>query len=518
MGADARDRLMQGIDTLANAVKSTLGPRGRVMMIDKGARLPYVTKDGVTVSEAVVRAGSDDPVAQMGMNFVHEVASSTNLQAGDGTTTATVLAQAIARNGMKHMSDGANPVLLERGISLAVECVSRMLKDMAIVAGTREEIEHVATISANGDKSIGAIVAEAVDSVGLDGVITVDPGSGAATTLEITRGTSWGQGFLDPVFINHKATATVNMEEPLIVLCAHTVTNQNWVIPALQIANDKRRPLLIICEGMEGNAMNLVATNAAKGMVVCVVKAPAERVHLRTSLEDIAAVTGATIMDDHIGTSMEIITFEQMGTAEKAVVSAWNTALLGGGGDQALVDDRITNLKSQSVGDSEMAAAMLRGRIAMLSGCAASIKVGSATGVGSRELRDRVIDSVSAALAAKRQGILPGGGIALLRISMRFPDCQDHSKDVRNGWESVKAAMKEPFRCILSNAGHDPSEILASMPQGDTMGFDADRNKYGDMMEAGIVDPLLVTLTALVNAASVAGLILLTEGAILQGK
>lgn len=498
---------------MADAVKVTLGPRGRVVMIARDGNVPQITKDGVTVSKNVKR-WHDDPVALMGMQVVHEVASASNIAVGDGTTTATVLAQAIAREGFRHMDGGANPVLLNQGIAKAVGWVVAALRKMARLASTREEIQGVATIAANGDARLGSLVTDAVEAVGVDGIITVDFGTGGETRLELVSGTMWHRGFMSANFVNDQASGMVIMDNPLIVLCGHVVANQKWMERPLQIAHEHGRPLLIVCDGIEDKALNLAVTNANKGMVVCVVKAPADRTELMTSLKDLSFVTGAEIMSDELGTSMEAITIDQMGSSDKAMVSQWQTMVIGGHGDQKLLDDRISNLKEQEASAGEQGSSVIRHRIAMLSGGVATIKVGGATDAERSEVKDRAIDSVSAAIAAKRDGILPGGGIALHRLSIEMPGCPDPRKDVGLGWESVRNAISEPFTCILRNAGFDPADVAASLPDGNDIGFDADRGEYTDMFKSGIIDPFMVTRTAIGGAASVAGLLLLTEAAI----
>ncbi|MCX7738999.1 MAG: chaperonin GroEL [Hydrogenothermaceae bacterium] len=511
-GDEARSKLKAGVDKLANAVKVTLGPRGREVILEKKWGSPAVTKDGVSVAKEIELS---DPYENMGAQLVKEVASKTADVAGDGTTTATVLAQAIYEEGLKAIAAGANPVYVKRGIDEAVKIVIEELKKISKPVSGRKEIEQVATISANNDPEIGKIIADAMEKVGKDGVITVEESKSADTILDVTEGMQFDRGYLSPYFVTNAEKMEAVLENPYILIYEKKINNIRELLPVLEKVVQTNRPLLIIAEDVEGEALATLVVNHIKGVLkVCAVKAPGFGERRKAMLQDIAILTGGTAVTEDLGIKLESVDLDMLGKADKVVVDKDNTTIIGGKGSQEDIKARIEQIKKQiETTTSEYDKEKLQERLAKLAGGVAIIKVGAATEAELKEKKDRVDDAVHATKAAVEEGIVPGGGIALYRASRALCNINEENSDKAWGIKIVKNACKMPIKQIAYNAGFEGSVVIEKIKEVDNpnYGFNAATGEYADMVEAGIIDPTKVVRTALQNAASVAGTMLTAE-------
>jgi len=519
-GEDARARLKAGVDKLANAVKVTLGPRGREVIIEKKWGTPLVTKDGVTVAKEIELK---DPYENMGAQLVKEVASKTADVAGDGTTTATVLAQAIFTEGLKAIASGANPMDIKRGIDKAVERVVEEIKKQSIQVSGRKEIEQVATISANNDPEIGKIIADAMEAVGKDGVITVEESKSAQTTLETVQGMQFDRGYLSPYFVTNPDKMEAVLEDPYILIYEKKISNVKDLLPVLEQVVRAGRPILIIAEDVEAEALATLVVNHIKGVIrACAVKAPGFGQRRKDYLQDIAILTGGTAITEELGIKLESVTLDMLGRADKVIVDKDNTTIVGGKGSKENINARIEQIKKQIVETtSDYDREKLQERLAKLSGGVAIIRVGAATEAELKEKKARVEDAVHATKAAVEEGIVPGGGVALVRASEALEDLKVDNPDQQIGVDIVKKACRTPLRQIATNAGFEGYVILEKVIQlgkekGKNWGFDAGAGEYKDMVEAGIIDPTKVVRTAIQNAASVAGTMLTAEALVAE--
>jgi chaperonin GroEL len=509
--SSARDRMLRGVNVLADAVKVTLGPKGRNVVIEKSFGAPHVTKDGVTVAREIEL---EDKFENMGAQMVKEVTSQTNDIAGDGTTTATVLAAAIVREGVKAVAAGMNPMDLKRGIDKAVIAAVEELKKISKPCTNNKEIAQVATISANSDASIGNIIAEAMAKVGKDGVITVEEGSGFDHELDVVEGMQFDRGYLSPYFVNNQKNMSAELEDPFVLLHDKKISNIRELLPALEGAAKAGKPLLIIAEDIEGEALATLVINVMRGIVkVAAVKAPGFGDRRKAMLQDIAILTGGTVISDEVGLSMEKITLEDLGRAKRITVSKENTTIIGGMGAKADIEGRVTQIRTQmETTTSDYDKEKLQERIAKLAGGVAVIKVGAATEVEMKEKKDRVDDALHATRAAVEEGVVPGGGVALIRALEAIRGMTGANTDQNIGITIAMRAMEEPLRQIVFNCGEEPSVIVNQVRSGTgNFGYDASNDTFGDMIEMGILDPTKVTRSALQNAASVAGLMITTE-------
>ena len=510
-GDDARVRMVRGINTLANAVKVTLGPKGRNVVLERSFGGPLVTKDGVTVAKEI---DLKDKFENMGAQMVREVASKTNDNAGDGTTTATVLAQAIVDEGMKYVAAGMNPMDLKRGIDKAVAAAIAELKTISKPTTTNKEIAQVGAISANSDTEIGDIIAEAMDKVGKEGVITVEDGKSLKNELEVVEGMQFDRGYLSPYFINQPEKQTAVLENPLVLLHDKKISNIRELLPILEQVAKSARPLLIIAEDIDGEALATLVVNSIRGILkVCAVKAPGFGDRRTAMLEDIAILTGGTVISSTVGLSLEKATLEQLGSAKKIEVSKENTTIIDGAGSAEAIENRVKNIRTQiEAATSDYDREKLQERVAKLAGGVALIKVGAATEVEMKEKKARVEDALHATRAAVEEGIVPGGGVALIRAKLAIKDLKGANDEQNAGIKIVLRAMEEPMRQIVANCGDEPSVVVNKVASGEgNFGFNAQTGEYGDMVAMGVLDPTKVTRTALQNAASVAGLILTTD-------
>ena len=509
--SSARAEIAKGLNMLANAVKVTLGPRGRNVVIEKSWGSPTVTKDGVTVAKEVE---IENKFQNMGAQMVKEVASKTSDVAGDGTTTATVLAQAIYNEGAKLVAAGLNPMDLKRGIDLAVEAVVAELRALARPCATPKEIEQVATISANSDPAIGAIVANAMAKVGKEGVITVEDGSGLVSELEVVEGMQFDRGYLSPYFINAPEKQQVALEDAYVLIHDRKIARLDELLPVLELIAKKGKPLVIVAEDVESEALATLVVNALRGVLkTCAVKAPGFGDRRKAMLEDLAILTGARVIAEEAGLKLENVKPSDLGHARRVEIDKDSTTLIGGGGDAQRIAARVADLREQlNASTSDYDREKLQERIAKLAGGVAVVKVGAATEMEMKERKSRVEDAVHATRAAVEEGVLPGGGVALLR-ARRVLDALHVANTVQEcGVKIVSRALEEPMRQIAANAGEEPSVVVDRVRRGeDTFGFNALTGEYGDMVAMGILDPCKVTRTALQNAASVAGLILTTD-------
>ena len=519
-GEDARARLKAGVDKLANAVKVTLGPRGREVIIEKKWGTPLVTKDGVTDAKEIELK---DPYENMGAQLVKEVASKTADVAGDGTTTATVLAQAIFTEGLKAIASGANPMDIKRGIDKAVERVVEEIKKQSIQVSGRKEIEQVATISANNDPEIGKIIADAMEAVGKDGVITVEESKSAQTTLETVQGMQFDRGYLSPYFVTNPDKMEAVLEDPYILIYEKKISNVKDLLPVLEQVVRAGRPILIIAEDVEAEALATLVVNHIKGVIrACAVKAPGFGQRRKDYLQDIAILTGGTAITEELGIKLESVTLDMLGRADKVIVDKDNTTIVGGKGSKENINARIEQIKKQIVETtSDYDREKLQERLAKLSGGVAIIRVGAATEAELKEKKARVEDAVHATKAAVEEGIVPGGGVALVRASEALEDLKVDNPDQQIGVDIVKKACRTPLRQIATNAGFEGYVILEKVIQlgkekGKNWGFDAGAGEYKDMVEAGIIDPTKVVRTAIQNAASVAGTMLTAEALVAE--
>ncbi len=510
-GDDARVKMFRGVNILANAVKATLGPKGRNAVLEKSFGAPTITKDGVSVAKEIELK---DKFENMGAQLVKEVASNVSDEAGDGTTTATVLAQAIIREGLKAVSSGRNPMDIKRGIDKAVAAATEELKKLSKPCKDNKAIAQVGTISANSDESIGKTIAEAMDKVGKEGVITVEEGSGLQNELEVVEGMQFDRGYLSPYFINNQQTQVVDLEKPLILLTEKKISNIREMLPLLEGVAKSGRPLLIIGEDVEGEALATLVVNNIRGILkVAAVKAPGFGDRRKAMLQDIAILTGGTVISEEIGLSLEKATVSDLGTAKKVVIEKENTTIIDGAGKASEIKGRIESIRQQvEEATSDYDKEKLQERVAKLSGGVAVIKVGAATEVEMKEKKARVEDALHATRAAVEEGVVPGGGTALIRALKGLKDLEGANEDQTVGIRLLARAIEEPLRQIVENAGEDAAVVLNNVKAGKgAYGYNAATGQYGDMLEAGILDPTKVTRLALQNASSVAGLLLTTE-------
>ena len=510
-GDDARSRMVRGINTLANAVKVTLGPKGRNVVLERSFGGPLITKDGVTVAKEIELK---DKFENMGAQMVREVASKTNDNAGDGTTTATVLAQAIVTEGMKYVAAGMNPMDLKRGIDKAVEAAVAELKKISKPVTTNKEVAQVGTISANSDKEIGDIIAEAMDKVGKEGVITIEDGKSLHNELEIVEGMQFDRGFLSPYFINTPERQAAILDKPFILLHDKKISNIRELLPVLELVAKANRPLLIIAEDVDGEALATLVVNSLRGILkVVAVKAPGFGDRRKAMLEDIAVLTGGTVISSDLGLTLDKTTLEQLGSAKRVEVTKENTTIIDGAGDKAAIENRVASIRQQiEATTSDYDREKLQERVAKLAGGVALVKVGAATEVEMKEKKTRVEDALHATRAAVEEGVVVGGGTALIRTKQAIANLTGDNDEQNAGIKIVLRAMEEPMRQIVANAGDEPSVIVnkVSAEKGN-FGYNAQTGVYGDMIEMGVLDPAKVTRTALQNAASVSGLILTTD-------
>ena len=514
---DARDRMLRGVDTLADAVKVTLGPKGRNVVIDKSFGAPRITKDGVTVAKEIELK---DKFENMGAQLIREVASKTNDLAGDGTTTATVLAQAIVREGAKAVAAGMNPMDLKRGIDLAVGAVVDDLKAHARRISANSEIAQVATISANGDTEVGQILAEAMEKVGNEGVITVEEAKSLATELEVVEGMQFDRGYLSPYFITNPEKLRVELEDPYILIHEKKLSNLQALVPLLEKVIQSGRPLLIIAEDVEGDALATLVVNKLRGgLQVAAVKAPGFGDRRKAMLEDIAVLTGGNVVSEDLGIKLENVTVNMLGRAKKVVIDKDDTTIIDGAGQKSDIDGRAAQIRQQiETTTSDYDREKLQERLAKLAGGVAVIRVGGATEVEVKEKKDRVDDALHATRAAVEEGILPGGGIPLLRAVKALESLSAANDDQKAGIEIVRRALKAPARQIVDNAGEDGAYVVGKLGEGSdyNWGFNAATGEYEDLVRAGVIDPAKVVRTALQDAAPVSGLLITTEALIAE--
>ncbi len=517
-GTDARSGLKRGVDQLANAVKVTLGPKGRNVVIDKKFGSPTITKDGVTVAKEIELS---DPTENMGAQMVREVASKTSDVAGDGTTTATVLAQAIYREGLKNVTAGANPMDLKRGIDLAVEKVVEYLKSISKEIGGKAEIAQIGSISANNDKAIGELISDAMEKVGKDGVITVEEAKGTDTSLDIVEGMQFDRGYLSPYFVTDSETMEALLDDPQILIHDKKISSMKDLLPILEKVAQAGRPLLIISEDLEGEALATLVVNKLRGTLkVAAVKAPGFGDRRKAMLEDIAVLTGGTVISEERGYKLENATVEFLGTAKKVVIDKDNTIIVEGAGSSDDIKKRVNEIRAQIENTtSDYDKEKLQERLAKLSGGVAVLKIGAATEISMKEKKARVEDALHATRAAVEEGIVAGGGVALVRASSVLIKLKGENADQNTGIRIVEKAMEEPLKQIVNNAGLEGSVVLNKVKEGkDDFGFDAAKDEYVNMIAAGIIDPTKVTRTALENAASVASLLITTEAVVYEKK
>ena len=509
---EARDALKKGVDALANAVKVTLGPQGRNVVIDKKFGGPTITKDGVTVAKEIELK---DTIENMGAQMVKEVASKTADLAGDGTTTATVLAQAIITNGLKNVAAGANPMDLKRGIDKAVKVVVQELRSQSQEVGDSiEKIQQVGAISANNDNTIGSLIAQAMDKVKKEGVITVEEAKGTDTYVEVVEGMQFDRGYLSPYFVTNADKMLVDLESPLILLFDKKISNMKDLLPILEPAAQSGKPLLIIAEDVDGEALATLVVNKMRGALkIAAVKAPGFGDRRKAMLEDIATLTGATLISEERGFKLENATLEMLGTAEKITIDKDNTTIVNGAGDKESITARVNQIKAQiETTTSDYDREKLQERLAKLAGGVAVLYVGAASEIEMKEKKDRVDDALHATRAAVEEGIIPGGGVALVRASIVVSKLEGENEDENTGIQIITRAIEEPLRQIVANAGNEGSVVVAKVKEGkDDFGYNAKKEIYENMFEAGIIDPTKVTRVALENAASVAGMFLTTE-------
>jgi chaperonin GroEL len=513
---DARQRMLAGVNILADAVKQTLGPKGRNVVLEKSFGAPVVTKDGVSVAKEIELK---DKFENMGAQMVKEVASKTSDVAGDGTTTATVLAQAIVREGLKSVAAGANPMDIKRGIDQAVLAVVEELKTHSKPCTDSKAIAQVGTISANSDDSIGKIIADAMDKVGKEGVITVEEGSGLENELEVVEGMQFDRGYLSPYFINQQETMSAELEDPYILLHDKKISNIRDLLPALEKVAKSGRSLLIVAEDVEGEALATLVVNNMRGIIkVCAVKAPGFGDRRKAMLEDIAVLTGGRVISEELGLSLEKIDLADLGSAKKVQINKENTTIVDGDGKIDEIKARVEQIRTQiEETTSDYDREKLQERVAKLAGGVAVIKVGAATEVEMKEKKARVEDALHATRAAVEEGIVAGGGVAFIRAQKVLKDLQGKNHDQTVGIAILRRSVEEPLRQIVANAGDEPSVVLARVQEGEgTFGYNAASGEYGDMIQMGILDPTKVTRSALQNAASVAGLMLTTEAMVAE--
>ncbi|SHE19310.1 Heat shock protein 60 family chaperone GroEL [Bathymodiolus brooksi thiotrophic gill symbiont] len=513
-GINARNLMLNGVNTLADAVKVTLGPKGRNVVLDRSFGAPTITKDGVSVAQEIEL---ENKFENMGAQMVKEVASKTNDIAGDGTTTATVLAQALITEGVKAVSAGMNPMDLKRGIDKATEVAVNALHKLSQPCDDTKSIAQVGTISANSDTSVGNIIAEAMEKVGKEGVITVEEGSGLNNELDVVEGMQFERGYLSPYFVNNQDNMSADLESPLILLNESKISNIRDLLPTLEIVQKSGRPLLIIAEDIEGEALATLVVNNMRGIVkVVAVKSPGFGDRRKAILQDLAVLTGAVVISEEVGLSLESITEDQLGSAKRIEVGKDETVVVDGAGSKKDIGGRVKQIKAQlEQTTSEYDMEKLQERLAKLSGGVAVIKVGAATEVEMKEKKDRVDDALHATRAAVQEGVVPGGGVALVRAIKALNKLKGDNHDQDIGIEITKRAMEAPLRQIISNGGGEPSVVLNEVTKNTgNHGYNASTDKYGDMLKMGILDPTKVTRAALQHAASISGLMITTEAMI----
>ncbi|WP_112313469.1 chaperonin GroEL [Pseudogemmobacter bohemicus] len=515
--SDAREKMLRGVDILANAVKVTLGPKGRNVVIDKSFGAPRITKDGVSVAKEIEL---EDKFENMGAQMVREVASKTNDAAGDGTTTATVLAQAIVREGAKAIAAGMNPMDLKRGIDKAVEAVVGELKANARKVTKNDEIAQVGTISANGDAEIGGFLAEAMQKVGNEGVITVEEAKTAISELEVVEGMQFDRGYLSPYFVTNQDKMRVELEDPYLLLHEKKLSNLQALVPVLETVIQSGKPLLIIAEDVEGEALATLVVNKLRGgLKIAAVKAPGFGDRRKAMLQDIAILTGGTAISEELGIKLENVTLDMLGRAKKVVIDKDNTTIVDGAGTKADIEARVSQIRAQiEETTSDYDREKLQERLAKLAGGVAVIRVGGATEVEVKEKKDRVDDALHATRAAVEEGILPGGGTALLRAAKVLDSIATENADQKHGIEIIRQAIEAPVRQIAANAGTEGAVIVGKLRESSepTWGWNAQTGEFGDLYAQGVIDPAKVVRTALQDAASVAGLLITTEAMIAE--
>ncbi|MGZ8247078.1 chaperonin GroEL [Methylomagnum sp.] len=515
-GDDARVRMVRGVNILAHAVKVTLGPKGRNVVLEKSFGAPTVTKDGVSVAKEIELK---DKFENMGAQMVKEVASQTSDVAGDGTTTATVLAQSILVEGLKAVAAGMNPMDLKRGIDKATTAAVESIHAMSVPCADSNAIAQVGSISANSDESIGKIIADAMDKVGKEGVITVEDGSGLENTLDVVEGMQFDRGYLSPYFINNQQSMSAELENPLILICEKKISNIRDMLPVLEGVAKSGRPLLIIAEDVEGEALATLVVNNMRGILkVAAVKAPGFGDRRKAMLEDIAVLTGGTVIAEEIGLSLEKAGLGDLGTAKKVQITKEETTIIDGAGSVEQIQGRVLQIRKQAEdASSDYDKEKLQERLAKLAGGVAVIKVGAATEVEMKEKKARVEDALHATRAAVEEGIVPGGGVALVRALQSLKELKGANHDQDVGISILRRAMEEPLRQIVANAGDESSVVLNKVAEGEgNFGYNAATGEYGDMVAMDILDPAKVTRTALQNAASVAGLMITTEAMVAE--
>ena len=516
---EARAALKRGVDQLAEAVKVTLGPKGRNVVIDKKFGSPTITKDGVTVAKEVELS---DPIENMGAQMVKEVATKTSDLAGDGTTTATVLAQAIFREGLKNVTAGANPMALKRGIDKAVQAVVDELKAISVPTTGKKEIAQVGTISANNDKEIGDLIAEAMEKVGKDGVITVEEAKGLETTLETVEGMQFDRGYVSPYFVTDPDKMEAVLEDGMILIHDKKISSMKDLLPILEKVAQLSKPLLIIAEDIEGEALATLVVNKLRGTLkVCAVKAPGFGDRRKAMLEDVAVLTGGRVISEEVGFKLENATVEQLGRAKRIVVDKDNTTIIDGAGTDDAIQGRVKEIKAAvEKTTSDYDREKLQERLAKIAGGVAVINVGAATESEMKEKKARVEDALHATRAAVEEGIVPGGGVALIRAQRALKDLKFADHDEQVGVDIIRRAIEEPIRMIVQNAGGEGSMVVEKVrsAKDNTFGYNALTDTYEDLVQAGVIDPTKVTRTALQNAASIAGLLLTTEALIVEKK
>lgn len=515
-GDSARKKMLVGVNVLADAVKATLGPKGRNVVLDKSFGAPTITKDGVSVAKEIELK---DKFENMGAQLVKDVASKANDAAGDGTTTATVLAQAIVNEGLKAVATGMNPMDLKRGIDKATVAIVAQLKELAKPCADTKAIAQVGTISANSDESIGQIIAEAMEKVGKEGVITVEEGSGLENELSVVEGMQFDRGYLSPYFVNKPDTMAAELDSPLLLLVDKKISNIREMLPVLEAVAKAGRPLLIVAEDVEGEALATLVVNNMRGIVkVAAVKAPGFGDRRKAMLQDIAILTGGTVISEEVGLSLEGATLEHLGNAKRVVINKENTTIIDGAGVQADIEARVLQIRKQiEETTSDYDREKLQERLAKLAGGVAVIKVGAATEVEMKEKKARVEDALHATRAAVEEGVVPGGGVALVRALQAIEGLKGDNEEQNVGIALLRRAVESPLRQIVANAGDEPSVVVDKVKQGSgNYGFNAATGVYGDMIEMGILDPAKVTRSALQAAASIGGLMITTEAMVAE--
>ncbi|MDA3139105.1 chaperonin GroEL [Vibrio metschnikovii] len=515
-GNDARIKMLEGVNVLADAVKVTLGPKGRNVVLDKSFGAPVITKDGVSVAREIEL---EDKFQNMGAQMLKEVASQANDASGDGTTTATVLAQAIITEGLKAVAAGMNPMDLKRGIDKAVVAAVEALKDLSAPCADTKAIAQVGTISANSDSSVGNIIAEAMEKVGRDGVITVEEGQGLQDELDVVEGMQFDRGYLSPYFINNQEAGSVDLDNPFILLVDKKISNIRELLPALEGVAKASRPLLIVAEDVEGEALATLVVNNMRGIVkVAAVKAPGFGDRRKSMLQDIAILTGGTVISEEIGLELEKVTLEDLGQAKRISITKENTTIIDGAGEEGAIKGRVAQIRQQiEDATSDYDKEKLQERVAKLAGGVAVIKVGATTEVEMKEKKDRVEDALHATRAAVEEGVVAGGGVALIRAAAKVAGLEGDNEDQTVGIRLALRAMEAPIRQIVKNAGEEDSVVANNVRAGEgNYGYNAATGEYGDMIEMGILDPTKVTRSALQFAASVAGLMITTEAMVTE--